>query len=118
MILGILNGIGLNSWSKRYKLSDFVNMELIVKTEKKIIKVILKEKQKVIDEVCFVDEHNLTENLLKSIDILLKKNKFIIADVKKVKVETDSNGSLTSERIIRTIIDSINWANKRGKNAI
>jgi hypothetical protein len=93
-------------------------MELIIKIERRIVKIILKKDRKKIDETFFVDQHNLTEKLIKSIDALLKKSKFKVTNIRMAKMSSDSNDSLTSNRIVKTVVDSINWANKEIKTSI
>jgi tRNA A37 threonylcarbamoyladenosine modification protein TsaB len=85
-------------------------MDMLIVVKNREIIISLKEDSRVLDEIIFCDEHNLTEKLLPKIDELLRKNKLQIADIKKASVFSDSPDSYTTPRIAKTVVNSINWA--------
>lgn len=56
----------------------------------KAIIFLLDEKRNIISKLAWVDKRNLSEKLLKKINLLLEKNKLSIKDIKKVDFECDS----------------------------
>ncbi|MCK5084464.1 MAG: hypothetical protein KAQ64_02320 [Candidatus Pacebacteria bacterium] len=51
---------------------------------------LLDKKKNIISNSSWTDERNLSEKLLKKIDLLLRKNKLSIKDIEKVDFECDS----------------------------
>ncbi|MEA2097624.1 MAG: hypothetical protein U9P70_00910 [Patescibacteria group bacterium] len=51
---------------------------------------LLDKKGNIVSKLTWIDKRNLSEKLLKKIDLLLKKNKLSIKDIKKVDFECDS----------------------------
>ena len=82
-------------------------MRLLINIENSKITVILKKKDE-IDSMSFLDEHNLTEKLLFSIDELLKRNKLEIYNIRNIQVESNRTNRFTTERIAKTTAKIIN----------
>lgn len=91
-------------------------MEIIIKIENGKVEIILKESQRIIDKAAFFDEHNLTEKLLPEINKILKKNKLEIGEIRKASLNSSVEGSYTTVRIAKTVVDAINWAISQKKN--
>ncbi len=51
---------------------------------------LLDRKENIVSELTWTDKRNLSEKLLKKIDLLLEKNKLSIKNIKKVDFECDS----------------------------
>lgn len=83
-------------------------MEILIKIENKVVILALKERQKVVDEISFEGEYQLSERLLPEIDKLLKKNKLEPNSV-KIKSQIDMGKTFTSYRIIKTVEKSWNY---------
>ncbi|OGI17597.1 MAG: hypothetical protein A3J63_03930 [Candidatus Moranbacteria bacterium RIFCSPHIGHO2_02_FULL_40_12b] len=88
-------------------------MEILIKIENKIVRLILQDKRKVVDETSFEGEYQLSEKLLPEIDKLLKRNNFKPEDIKRIKSEVDAEKSITTYRIAKTAEKIFNWANIR-----
>ena len=68
-------------------------MEFKLKIEiigNKVSVFLLDEKRNIISKSIWIDKRNLSEKLLKKIDLLLRKNKLSIKDIEKVDFECDS----------------------------
>jgi hypothetical protein len=87
-------------------------MNLTIEIENKIIKIILQEKSKIIDEISFADERNLMEKLLPAIDKILTRNNLKLQDIKKARLKSDLSDNFTTPRIARTVVKVWNWAGK------
>ncbi|HHE45980.1 MAG TPA: hypothetical protein ENL05_01375 [Candidatus Moranbacteria bacterium] len=87
-------------------------MRIIITIKNKQIHLSLKEKGKEIDALEILEERQLSENLLPKIDELLKRNKLISQDIKKIQIESDQNDNFTTTRIAKTVANTWNWAIK------
>ncbi len=87
-------------------------MQIIIEIKNKITKLILKDGQKVLDEVVFTPEENISEKLLPHFDALLKKNKLTTGDIEKVEVDTDLGDTFTSRRIAEAMKNAFDWTKK------
>lgn len=85
-------------------------MKLIIEIKNKTVKIILLKNNKVIDNLIFAEDYNLSEKLLPAIDKLLKKNKLAPKDIEKVTVETDTPESFTTSRIAKAVGKAFNFA--------
>ena len=65
-----------------------------------------------LDSFDFVEEHQLSENLLPSIDEMLKKNKLQSVDVEEMSLISDVDESFTTYRIAKSVVDAFNFAKK------
>ena len=83
-------------------------MQIIIEIKDKVIRLILKEQEKLIDEVEFAQEENISQKLLPFFDELLKKNKLTKEDISKVEVDTDLGDTYTSRRIAEAFANSFN----------
>jgi hypothetical protein len=79
-----------------------------IKLENKIIEISLKDGRKVLDSLSFDEKNNLTENLLPSVDELVKRNKLQIKDIQKITTQSDLAEQFTSHRILKTIERTFN----------
>ena len=86
-------------------------MKLLISIQNKKIKIILLNKKKEVDFWDIEDEYRLSEDLLPSIDKLLKKNKLLPKDIKKLEVKTDQNDNFTTTRIAKTVANTWNKFN-------
>jgi len=82
-------------------------MNILIDIKNGEIRLYLKKKDKIVDELSFCDERNLTEKLLPEIDKLLKRNKLDISDVVNSHVDSDQSDSFTSTRIAKTVAQVI-----------
>ena len=76
------------------------------------IKIILKDKKNILDELSFLEERNLSEKLLPTIDKLLKKNKLQPQDIKDFQVVSDLGENYTTYRLAETVAQSFLFALK------
>jgi len=90
-------------------------MNLLIDIKNGKIDIVLKEKAKKINSLSFLDEHNLTEKLLISIDKLLRKNNLEICNIKNIWLKSDKKKSFTTQRIAQITADI---TNKMKKNNI
>ena len=68
-------------------------MEFKLKIEiigNKVSILLLDKKRNIISKSTWIDKRNLSEKLLRKIDLLLRKNKLVIKDIEKVDFECDS----------------------------
>jgi hypothetical protein len=63
----------------------------------------------VLDESSFPDEHNLGEKLLPAIDKLLKRNKIIVEEVKRMALKSDISDNFTTRRMAEAVSRTFNW---------
>jgi tRNA A37 threonylcarbamoyladenosine modification protein TsaB len=87
-------------------------MNIVIEIKNKITKLILKKDQKVLDEVVFGVEENISEKLLPNFDALLERNKLTLKDIEKVEVETDLGDTFTSRRIAEAMKNAFDWTKK------
>jgi tRNA A37 threonylcarbamoyladenosine modification protein TsaB len=85
-------------------------MKIRIKIENKLVKISLVKGNKIIDVATFPEDYNLSEKLLPAIDKLLKKNKLMPQDIKKVITQADTPGSFTTSRIAKAVEKAWNWA--------
>ena len=102
MIRGILSGVKLKNKT----------MQIIIEIKNKIVTLLLKDGKKIIDEIVFSAEENISQKLLPNFDTLLKKNKLAVKDIKSVKVETDLGDTFTSRRIAQAFANSFDYFKK------
>jgi hypothetical protein len=55
------------------------------------------------------DNHSTSEDILKNLDIFLKKNKIKISQLSKVETEIDEKQKYTLSRIIKTVAKTVNY---------
>lgn len=83
-------------------------MEVIIEIKNKVIRLLLRNNKKIIDEIVFAQEENISQKLLPFFDELLKKNKLTKNDISKVEVDTDLGDTYTSRRIAEAFANSFN----------
>jgi len=90
-------------------------MILLIQLDGNDIKLILKDADKIISESFWHGEHSLSEQLLAQIDGLLQKSGVKKEQVEKVETEISETTGVTSRRIVETVAEAWNVANKLGK---
>ena len=85
-------------------------MFIIIEIKNKIVKLLLKNGKMSIDEIVFSAEENISQKLLPNFDMLLKRNKLVVKDIKSVEVETDLGDTFTSRRIAEAMKNAFDWA--------
>ena len=88
-------------------------MNVVIEIKNKVTKLILKDRQKIVDEVVFLAQENISEKLLPHFDVLLKKNKLTVDDIDQVEVETDLGDTFTSRRIAEAMKNVFVWTKKK-----
>ena len=73
---------------------------------------LLDKKRNIISRSTWIDKRNLSEKLLKKIDLLLRKNELVIKDIEKVDFECDSPYYKKSKKI--SLDENISSKNKCG----
>ena len=87
-------------------------MKILLEIKAGWIKIILKNKKNILDEVSFLEERNLSEKLLPTIDKLLKKNKLQPQDIADFQVVSDLGENYTTYRIAKTVAEAFKFAVK------
>jgi tRNA A37 threonylcarbamoyladenosine modification protein TsaB len=87
-------------------------MEILLEIKKGWIKIILQDKKNILDEASFLEERNLAEKLLPTIDRLLKKNKLQPQDVSDFQVMSDLGENYTTFRLAKTVAEAFKFAVK------
>lgn len=85
-------------------------MELKIIIKNRQISVILTEKGKESDEICFLEDRDLSQKLLPAVDKILSRNKLDIKDIKKARLISDIKEPYTSYRIAKALVNGINCA--------
>jgi len=85
-------------------------MIIEIKIENKIVSISLLDKETVLGSVTIIEEHRLSEDLLPTIDGLLKKHSLEAKDIEKMTLESDMGDNFTTQRIAKAVVDSFNWA--------
>ena len=88
-------------------------MQIIIEIKNKVTKLILKDKEKKLDELVFGADENISEKLLPNFDILLKRNKQEPKNISRVEVESDLGDTFTSRRIAEAMKNAFLWTKKR-----
>lgn len=96
----------------KYNLKYSNIMKIIIEIKNKVTKLILEEKEAVLDEFTFPEDHNISERLLPLVDELLKRHSLTPKDIENFSVETDLGDSYTSRRIAETVANVFNWEKK------
>lgn len=76
------------------------------------IKIVLRDKKKILDEVSFLEKRDLSEKLLPTIDGLLKRNQLQPKDIKDFQVISDLGENYTTYRLAKTVADTFLFALK------
>lgn len=93
----------------KHNLKYLNTMRIIIEIKNKATKLILKEKEAVLDEFTFPEDHNISERLLPLVDELLKRHGLSPKDIENFSVTTDLGDSYTSRRIAETVANVFNW---------
>lgn len=87
-------------------------MIIKIKIENKTVEVSIFNKKKLIDKIIITEEHRLSEDLLPTIELLLKKNKIKLESISKMFLESDLGENFTTCRIAKAVVNAFNWAIK------
>lgn len=87
-------------------------MQIIIEIKNKVVKLLLKDDKKIIDEIIFSAEENISEKLLPLFDELLMKNGLTKETIEKVQAETDLGDTYTSRRIAEAFANGFNSYSK------
>lgn len=90
-----------------------MNIEINIENKIVIVSLLDKkvEKRTVLDNIIISQEHRLSEDLLPTIDKLLKRNKLEAKDIAKMTLKSDIGENFTTYRIAKAVADAFNWAN-------
>jgi tRNA A37 threonylcarbamoyladenosine modification protein TsaB len=87
-------------------------MKILLEIKSGRIIIILKDKRSILEEVSFLEERNLSEKLLPTIDKLLKKNKLQPQDIQDFQVVSDLGENYTTYRLAKTVAEAFKFAVK------
>jgi len=87
-----------------------MNLKIILKNSS--ITIELRNNQKIIDSINLENANNLSDMLLASIDLIIKRNNLRKNQVKRISVKSDIPDSYTSHRIAKSLEKSFNFALK------
>jgi tRNA A37 threonylcarbamoyladenosine modification protein TsaB len=87
-------------------------MKILLKIKSGQIRIILKDKKNILDELSFLEARNLSEKLLPMIEKLLKKNKLQPKDIEDFQVISDLGKNYTTFRIAKTVAEAFKFAIK------
>lgn len=87
-----------------------MQIELLLK--EKDVKIVLRSNDQEIDHEKWEDHNDLLEKFFPAIDDLLLRNDYVIDDVNDFSLVTDIPKGYTTARIARTIIKTLNFAQK------
>jgi hypothetical protein len=85
-------------------------MKIKIKIKKNRIDIILLSGRKILDQVNFPEDRNLSEKLLPSLDAFLRNNRLHPENIEKMELKADIGDSFTTYRIAKTVVDTFNWA--------
>lgn len=85
-------------------------MKIVLSIKEKNVRLSLLNNNDLVSEKKWVDKNNLLEKFFPAIDEILKENNLEIRDIKEFSLETDVPQGYTTERIARTIIQTLNFA--------
>lgn len=85
-------------------------MEIEIKIENKSIDLALVSQKRIIDQINLPDERRLSQELLLTIDRLLRRNKLSSEDVEKINLKSDIPDTFTTFRIAKAVAETFNWA--------
>jgi len=88
------------------------NMYIQLFLKEKNVRLVLLEDEKIIDKEEWVDKNNLLEKFFPIIDSMITRNNVNITDVDDFLLETDIPAGYTTARIARTIVKTLNFAQK------
>ncbi|MFA4817662.1 MAG: hypothetical protein WC608_02950 [Parcubacteria group bacterium] len=87
-------------------------MQIVIKIENRTVELVLQKSKKVLDTHKFLDEYHLSEELLPEMDRLIKRNKLMPLDIKKITVKSDLGENFTTCRIAKAVANAWNWKSK------
>ena len=81
----------------------------------KEITLILAENGKIVGKKNWTDQNDLSEKFFPQVDTLLKENNYTMTDIENFLLENNIPEGYTTARIAKTIMDSLQYANKSPK---
>lgn len=79
---------------------------------KKDIRILLKNKNSLVDRIILKEINNLSNALLRELDNIIKRNKLSKNQIKNILVKSELPDSYTSARIAKSIVKSFVFAKK------
>jgi tRNA A37 threonylcarbamoyladenosine modification protein TsaB len=79
---------------------------------KKDIRILLKNKNSLVDKIILKEINNLSNALLRELDNIIKRNKLSKNQIKNISVKSELPDSYTSARIAKSIVKSFVFAKK------
>jgi hypothetical protein len=98
---------------KKANILDKITINLVI-SKGESIRLKLMDKKRFLGEVLWNDETNLSRNLLKKIDALLRKNKVSLDKISSYKIISDVPDNWTTYRIAKITMESLMLAKKIG----
>lgn len=87
-------------------------MQLKLSIKNKKITLSILNKNKVLSDKKWIDENNLLEKFFPTVDEILKENNLKITDLKNFVLENDIPEGYMTERIAKTIIQTLKFASE------
>ncbi len=91
-------------------------LKIILKRNSEKVKLILEKNANIIEELLCCKLNNLNQDLLKHLDIILKKNHFKLRDITEVKLISDLEAHFTANKIAQAIVNALNFSRKMLNN--
>lgn len=88
-------------------------MKILLEIKAGRINIILQDKKNILDEMSFLEERNLSEKLLPTIDRLLKRNNLQAQDIADFQVVSDLGKNYTTYRLAKTVAEAFKFAIKK-----
>ena len=79
---------------------------------KEDIRILLKNKNSLIDKIILKEINNLSDALLRELDNIIRRNKLSKNQIKNISVKSELPDSYTSARIAKSIVKSFVFAKK------
>lgn len=87
-------------------------MILEIVLTKEDIRILLKNKNSLIDKIILKEINNLSDALLRELDNIIRRNKLSKNQIKNISVKSELPDSYTSARIAKSIVKSFVFAKK------
>lgn len=85
-------------------------MNIVLEIKENEIKLLLKDKKRIVDEISWKERLDLSEKLLAVIDELLAKNNLKPSNIDKMLVKSDISDNLTTVRIAKIVAETFNFS--------
>jgi tRNA A37 threonylcarbamoyladenosine modification protein TsaB len=87
-------------------------MRIKLSLKEKEVSLVLLDNEQIIDREKWIDQNDILEQFFPVIDEMLNRNNINISDIKDFKLETNIPSGYTTARIAKTIIKTLNFAQK------